>query len=109
MKDDLILVQYEKPPVWMEWGMYVCAVGTLAGSVATGIPYFAMVLTAALMYWNYRLFRIINDYVRFRNASNFSRLLSELEALDLNEHKDGTIPVQECLTKEQESEEDSSQ
>lgn len=107
--EELILVQYEKPPAWLEWGIYIGSVCLLAASVATNLPWFAMGLAAILMYWNYRLFRIITEFVRYRNASEFSKLLTKLAALEDNEHKDGTIPVQECLTKEQESEEDSSQ
>ena len=101
-KDELILVQYEQPSKWIEWGVVFFAMLMVGCTTVYGGPYFAVALAAGLLFWNYRLFRVVNEYVKYRNASEFSRLLDTIAALERNNTEDGTIPVQESLTKEQE-------
>ena len=93
--------QYKKAPLWAEMLTYTGMLGLFAASVVGGGPPIWMgILTGWAMYWNYVLFRLINQYVSFVNASEFSRLLRTLKALQDNDTEDGTISVQESLTKE---------
>lgn len=95
------IVQYKMPAVWMEWGIYICAPLVLASAIVTGNVYFTAALTGCLMYWNYLLFKSLRQYVRYVNASEFSKLLTMLSEDEFNKHKDGTFQDSSCLTKEQ--------
>jgi len=98
---EIEFTQYRKAPLWAEALAYCGMLGLFAASVVTGgAPIWMGVLTGWAMYWNYVLFRLINKYVSFVNASEFSRLLRTLEALQDNKTEDGTISVHEGLTKE---------
>lgn len=102
-----VLVQYSRPPVWMEWGAYLCTVLVFAAAVVTGALHFVAVLAGCLLYWNYLLFSTLKNYVQYRNASEFSKMLTALNEHEANNTQDGTIPVQQGLTKESEDETDS--
>ena len=98
---EIEFTQYKKAPLWAEALAYCGFLGLFAASIVTGgSPIWMGVLCGWAMYWNYVLFRLINRYVSFVNASEFSRLLSTLVALQDNETEDGTISVHEGLTKE---------
>jgi len=99
--ENIQIVQYKQPPLWMEWGGHLGAVSLFAAGVVTGNIYYYMGLTAMLLYWNYKLFSVIREYVRHVNASEFSKLLTMLADLEDNEHEDGTFQDSSGLTKEQ--------
>ena len=103
MDDDKVMkiVQYKMPPIWMEYSTYAGAVLLLAAAHTTGVIWYTMGLAGMLMYWNYRLFVTIREYVRYVNTSEFSKLLTMIAEEELNKHKDGTFQDSECLTKEQ--------
>lgn len=103
--DTYVLVQWKEPSWWLEWATYLCVVVLFVCIVMTSNMYLIASMAGILLFWNYRLFRTITEYTRYRNASEFSRFLDEMDALIKNETKDGTIPVQDGLTKEQASEE----
>lgn len=98
------IVQYQMPPVWMEWGGYGAALGMFYAAVLTQNVWVIMALAAMLMYWNYRLFAIIREYVTHVNASEMSKLLMIMAEAEINKQKDGTFQDNECLTKEHDSE-----
>ena len=98
------IVQYKQPPLWMELGAYLGAVSLFAAGVATGSVYYFMGITAMLLYWNYKLFSVIKDYVNHVNASEFSKLLTLMAEEELNKHKEGTFQDSSGLTKEQDDE-----
>lgn len=97
------VMQYQKPPAWMEWLAYSVMVGLFAGAYLGNVWALA-VLTGGALYWNYRLFDTIRAYVKYVNAMEFSKLLAVLAENELNKQKDGTIPERDGLTKEHDSE-----
>ena len=109
MSEELRIVQYRMPPAWMEWGAYIGAVSLLAAGILTGNVYFYAAITGMLLYWNYKLFDVIREYVQYLNASEFSKLLTTIAEAELNKQKDGTFQDSECLTKEQECEQESTE
>ena len=102
MDDDNVMriVQYRMPSVWMEYSTYAGAVLLLAAAHTTGMIWYTMGLAGMLMYWNYRLFDTIREYVKYVNASEFSKLLTMIAEEEINKPKDGTFQDTECLTKE---------
>lgn len=101
-EDNVIrIVQYQEPPLWMEWGSYLGGVAVFAAFVATGEVFWVGFLTAMLLYWNYRLFHTIKQYVRYVNTNNMKELRFQMLEAALNEHKDGTFQDSNGLTKEQ--------
>ena len=104
------IVQYKQPPLWWEFGVYLgmLFVFTLM-LVDTVNIWAACVITGWAMYWNYHLFRIIREYVKYVNANEFSRLLTIIAEEELNKQKDGTFQDSESLTKEQDSVEESTE
>lgn len=99
------VVQYQKPPAWMEWSAYAGAVGLFAATLLNpASPVWPALLTGFLLYWNYRLFDTIREYVKYVNAIEFSKLLTVLAEAEINKQKDGTIPERDGLTKEHDSE-----
>jgi hypothetical protein len=102
----LVLSQAQPPSAWLEWVSYLCIFALFIGVQLAPTSVFPLVaLTGLFMYWNYRLFRMIEKYVRYYNASEFSKLLHKMAMYDLNKQKDGTFQDTECLTKEQDDEE----
>ena len=106
--NEMVFVQYSPPSRWYEIGGYCLALGLFYASALTGNIWVLMALAALFMFWNYKLFSILRDYIRHLNASEFSRLLTVLSENEINIQKDGTFQDSSSLTKEQESEEDSS-
>ena len=102
---EIKVVQYEKPPLWMEMGGYLVTLGMFAGVVVTGNVYILTALASCLMYWNYKLFRVIGSYVNEINRNEINKLITLLDSITANNTEDGTIPVQESLTKEGDSDE----
>ena len=102
--EEYVLVQYAKPPAWLEWLVYVITVVIIGAYVIAPSVYYLVLLASGLMYWNYRMFRIVTEFVRYRNASEFSKMLDVLASYAVNDTEDGTIPVQESLTKESDDE-----
>ena len=99
--------QYQMPPLWMEWGAYVGMVSLLSAGIVTGNVWFFAGLCGMGLYWNYKLFVVIREYVKYVNASEFSRLLTMIAEEINNKHKDGTFQDSSGLTKEQGDEETS--
>ena len=107
MDDDNVvrIVQYKQPSLWTEAMGYAAAVvlfGLTVLQTANVIP--PLALTAMLMYWNYKLFGVIREYVKQVNASEMSRLLTLMAEDAINKQKDGTFQDSDSLTKEQEGE-----
>ena len=92
------------PPLWMEWGSYIGGLLLFAAGIVTGSLYFYAGVTAMFLYWNYKLFAIIREYVRHVNTTEFSRLLTIIAQNELNKHEDGTFQDSSCLTQEQDDE-----
>lgn len=113
MNDDnnvIRIVQYKQPPLWMEYGVYAGALGLFTATIANpGISWWPMALTAMMMYWNYKLFSVIREYVKHVNASQFNTLLEIMSQAELNKPEDGTFQDSSGLTKEQESEQESTE
>ena len=107
MDDDNVtrILQYENPPLWMEWSMYIGTVLMFCAAVVTGHIAWTGTLAGGLLYWNYRLYEIIRAYVRYVNASEISKLLVILAEHENNKQKDGTFQYSDGLTKEQGDEE----
>ena len=91
---------YSKPAWYLEWAGYLGGVTLLSAGITTGVIWYYAALAGMLLYWNYRLFDTIKEYVNFVNASEIKKLIDAMESIEDNKHKDGTIPVQNCLTKE---------
>ena len=85
---------YSPPPIWYELSVYVLAVLLMAGAVATGNVAFIVGVTACLMYWNYRYFRLIASYIRLLNASAINRVLDSV--LELRD--EGTFTANDGLS-----------
>lgn len=99
------VVQYDHAPVWMEWLGYIGAVSLLVAGILTGEVLWYAAITGWLMYWNYRMYRIINKFVDHANAIEISNLLVNLALEENNKHKEGTISDTDGLTKEDEGDE----
>jgi len=109
-EDQVSIVQYKVPPLWWEFGVYAGMLFTFVLLAVDTVNIWAgVVLTGWAMYWNYHLFRIIREYVRYVNANEISKLLTILAEAELNKQKDGTFQASECLTKEQDDEQESSE
>lgn len=86
------IVQYKKPPVWMEMAGYLGAVCLFAATIVNpGAVLWPALLTAHLLYWNYRLFVTLREYVKYVNATQISSLLMAMADEESNKHKEGTI------------------
>ena len=85
---------YDPPPIWYELSVYVLAILLMAGAIASGNVAFIVGVTACLMYWNYRYFRLIGSYIRLLNASEFNRVLDAVRELK----DDGTFPANSGLS-----------
>lgn len=95
------VVQYKQPsPLW-EGAGYLGALALLAATLVNpGVAAWPAVLTGCLLYWNYYMFRIMRDYVKYVNATEISKLLVDLANNEEEVHKDGTISDSEGLNKE---------
>lgn len=92
LKEPIILKQYQEPPVWMEYGMYLGAVLLFAATVVNpGVMLWPGAITGVLLYWNYRLFDLLKKYVQYVNANELNRLIDLLDREEDNEQKDGTF------------------
>lgn len=98
-KDTYRVMQYEKPPLWMQVLAYMGMVGLFAGAFL-GNVWALSLLAGWALYWNYKLFEIIKAYVNYVNATEINNLMAKLVAEELNKQKDGTIPERDGLTKE---------
>lgn len=92
------VVQYKQPsPLWEAAG-YAAALALLAATLVNpGVAVWPAILTGCLLYWNYYMFRIMCDYVKYVNATEISKLLVDLANKDAEVHKDGTISDSEGL------------
>ena len=101
-EDEVVMVQYKEPPLWWEFSAYAGMLFMFVlMAVYTVNIWAAVVLTGWAMYWNYHLFRIIREYVRYVNANQINNLLTAIVDAELNKQKDGTFQDSDCLTKEQ--------
>lgn len=101
----LVLKHYNKIPTWIEWLVYVSVLSLFVGYVLTLSVYPVVVITAALLYWNYKLFGILNNYISYINATGVIQLLTELYSYHDNEQKDGTFQDTDGLIKGEDSDE----
>jgi|SRR5210317_190956 len=103
MDDDNVYTmnQYQKPAWWMEWSAYAGAVLLLSAGITTGNVWFFAALCGMLLYWNYRLFDTMKQYVAYVNTNEFKMLLDRIRDAENKEHKDGTFQCSSCLNKEQ--------
>lgn len=103
MKDvkTIKVVQYKQPsPIW-EGAGYLGALALLAATLVNpGVAMWPAALAGALLYYNYTMFRIMRDYVKYVNATEISKLLVDLANKPAEVHKDGTISDSEGLNKE---------
>lgn len=99
-------VQYRTPPIWMEMGAYLGALGLFSAGMVLGNIYFFAALCGMVLYWNYTLFRTLHSYVKYVNANEFKNLMATIKAEVNNKQKDGTFQDSSGLTKEQDHNED---
>jgi hypothetical protein len=99
-----IVVKYGHAPWWIEWGAYLGIVVLFASIVVTNSMYLIAAMAGALLFWNFRLFSILRMHIDHLNDNEFNMLLGLLEGLANNNQEDGTFPVQESLTKEEDNE-----
>ena len=89
----------------MEWLGYIGAVSLLVAGMLSDHVYWYAAIAGWLMYWNYRMYRIINKFVDHANTTEISNLLVTLYKEENNKHKEGTISDTDGLTKEDEGDE----
>lgn len=105
-KDCIKLLQYQRPPAWMEWSGYFGALAMLAAGIVTEVVWFYAGVTGMLLYWNYKLFDVIKQYVDYVNATEINKLFDMLAENERNKQKDGTFQDRDGLNKERENEGD---
>lgn len=99
MNEELELVQFQKPPLWIEVLSYAGMVGLFAGAFTGNVGALCLLAGWAL-FWNYKLFESIKAYVEYVNATEINNLLARIVEDELNKQKDGTFQDNESLTKE---------
>ena len=98
--DGLVVTQYQSPPLWWELVIYLAMFALLCGA-ALGYQLALVALGGFALYWNYLFFGLFRSYVKAANTSNINYLLLQLDSVEKNKHKDGTISDSDGLTKEE--------
>lgn len=98
--DGLVVTQYTNPPLWWELVVYLLMFALLCGA-ALGYQLALVALGGVALYWNYMFFGLFRQYVKAANTSNINYLLLQLDSVEKNKHKDGTISDSDGLTKEE--------